>query len=273
MPRIATSIVVDPNQLDPRAKEAFIERLYELHTRIFDVEREAFVAYVIDSRAEHTHIQVYEDASGRAVGYFALHIFEKVMGGEKLSVMRGELGMVSEFRGCNVNARFAIDRLLRYLVKNPDRRLYLFASPVHPSCYSQTARYADRVWPNGTEETPADVHDLMIELARSFGLRAVDEARPFVRHVGWRTRDTAADRSYWLGHAGDAAHFYVRQNPGFVDGHGLLMLVPLSLGGVMRAALRFASAKLSRRLRHVVASLAGRRRSSVSDPREGARAA
>lgn len=258
MPPVTNSYVVCPQKLDASAKEQLIERLYSVHTRIFDgVDRETFVSYVVDSAADHTYVQVHENAAGEAVGYFALHFFEKTMDGRKITVMRGEVGMISEYRGNNINARFALDQVLRYMLRNWDREIYCFACPVHPSSYSQAVRYADQVWPSHKEETPAEVVGLLQDLAREFGIRPVKKENPLVCKVGWRTRDTAADRAYWLQKSGDAAQFYLRQNPGFVEGHGLLMVAPISLGCVLRGMGRFARAKISRGLRNVVTAMGG----------------
>lgn len=258
MPPITNSFVVHPQKLDARAKEQLIERLYSAHTRIFDgVDRQTFVSYVVDSAAEHTAIQVHENAAGEVVGYFALHFFEKTMNDRKITIIRGEVGMISEYRGNNVNPRFALDVVLRYVLKNPERQIWCFACPVHPSSYAQTARIADQVWPSHKEQTPTEVVDLMLDLARSFGLRPVKKENPFICKVGWSTRDTAADRAYWLHRSGDAAQFYLRQNPGFVEGHGLLIVVPISLGCVLRGVCRFARAKLSRGARNIVNAIKG----------------
>src|SRR6185312_9444529 len=76
----------------------------------------------------------------------------------------------------------------------------------------------------------------MKQLAESFHLEVVDRARPLVRIVGWRTRDSDVEQAYWLQCDKPAARFFLDQNPDYGEGHGLLTLVPLdaaSLGGML----------------------------------------
>ena len=125
------------------------------------------------------------------MGYCAVHIFEKEIRGVVTGTVRCEMGMVSEYRGGNVNARFVIARVLQYMMAHPGRPLFCLGSLVHPSSYAQLARYADRIYPNHAEETPEE----------------------------------------------------------------LLTLAPVSLGGVVRAAGRFAGAKAKRWSRNAIANV------------------
>lgn len=192
MPTPAATEIVTPKAMTPAAREALADELYAVHCRIFaGVDRQAFIRYVVESKAEHTWILLHKDAEGAVVGYFALHIFERQLRGEAVSIMRAEAGMLSAYRGGNVNAPFAIERLVRYMAAHPRRRLMLLSTLVHPSSYAQLVRYGDEVYPSPKAETPADIAGMMQDLAAEFRLTPVDEANPMICKVGWRTIDTA----------------------------------------------------------------------------------
>lgn len=255
MPTPAATEIVTPKTMTLAARQTLADELYAVHSRIFaGVDRQAFVKYVVESKAEHTWILLHKDAQGAIVGYFALHIFERQLRGEAVSIMRAEAGMLSAYRGGNVTAPFAIERLLRYMAAHPGRRLLLLSTLVHPSSYAQLVRYADEVYPSPKAETPADIAGLMQDLAAEFQLTPVDEANPLICKVGWRTIDTAQDRARWQSSENEAVRYFVAQNPGFVDGHGLLTVAPITLGTVLRAGVRFASAKASKWARKATAS-------------------
>ena len=206
-----------------------------MHSEIFDgVERESFARYVVDSKAEHTWIQVHKNEAGEIVGYFAFHIFERQLGGVPTAVFRAEAGTLREYRGGNVNARFGLSLALRYMLKNPGRKLYYLGSLVHPSSYSQFAKYCGEVWPRQEVQTPPELQFFMEELAAEFGLEKVDPARPLVRKVGWRTRETEAEREYWQHCDKPAARYFVEANPGYVEGHGLVTVVPTTAATLLR---------------------------------------
>lgn len=255
MPTPAATEIVTPKAMTPADREALAAELYAVHCRIFaGVNREAFVRYVIASSAEHTWILLHKDAQGAIVGYFALHIFERQLRGEPVSIIRAQAGMLSAYRGGNLTAPFAIERLLRYMATHPGRRLLFLTTLVHPSSYAQLSRYADAVYPSPRAETPADVAGLMQDLAAEFHLTPVDEANPMICKVGWQTIDTAQDRARWQTSENEAVRYFVERNPGFVDGHGLLTVAPITLGTVLRAGARFASAKALKWVRKATAS-------------------
>jgi CRP-like cAMP-binding protein len=234
MPRIASSEVVVPKSLSPEERQRLIDALYTVHQEIFDgVERESFGKYVVESKAEHTWIQIHKNEEGEIVGYFATHIFEKQFGGQLTAVARAEAGSLRAYRGNNANMRFGLKRMLDYMLKHPGRRMFYMGSLVHPSSYSLLARYFDEIWPRAEQEVAPELLAFMDELATEFGLERVDASNPLVREVGWRTRESEMEREYWLHCDKPAARYFVEANPGYSEGHGLVTLVPLTASNVM----------------------------------------
>jgi CRP-like cAMP-binding protein len=235
MSRIASTEIITPKSLSTEARGQLIDALYAVHNQIFDgVERESFARYVVLSKAEHTWIQVHKNEEGEIVGYFAFHIFERQLDGVPTAVFRAEAGSLRAYRGGNVNARFGLKLALRYLLKNPGRRAFYLGSLVHPSSYSQFAKYCGEVWPSPERQTPPELLMFMNELANEFGLERVDPANPLVRQVGWKTRETEAEREYWQHCDKAAARFFVEANPGYVEGHGLVTVVPATAANILR---------------------------------------
>jgi hypothetical protein len=245
---------VTPRILDAIARQRLEDELYDLHSRIFrGVDKAAFVSYVVDSKAAHTWIQLYRDEAGVLGGYFAVHIYERELDGRTIAIVRGAAGTLRKHRGAHAVGGFLADRVLRYLVVHPRRPLYLFASCVHPSSYSQLVRYADGVWPREGVETPAEIRGLMARLGDAFGLDRVDPANARVRKVGWQTIDSRDDRAYWERSHRPGVQFFLRENPGYGEGHGLLTLMPLTIGGAVRLLARYTLAKGERRARQLAA--------------------
>lgn len=245
MPRIANTEIICPKSLSTESRGQLIDALYAVHSEIFDgVERESFAKYVVESKAEHTWIQVHKNEAGAIVGYFAFHIFERQLGGVPTAVFRAEAGTLREYRGGNVNARFGLSLALRYMLKNPGRKLYYLGSLVHPSSYSQFVKYCGEVWPRREVQTPPELQFFMEELAAEFGLEKVDPARPLVRKVGWRTRETEAEREYWQHCDKAAARYFIEANPGYVEGHGLVTVVPTTAATLLRMLRAMSETKL-----------------------------
>ncbi len=254
MAKLVAAEVVTPRTLDATARRRFEDDLYDLHGRIFrGVDRASFVEYVIDSKAEHTWIQLYRGEDGALGGYLAVHIYEREIDGRMTALVRCETGTLREHRGANALFGFFVERVLRYLAAHPRRPLYFLGSLVHPSSYAQLVRYTDDVWPREGVETPAEVRSLLEALGDAFGLDRVAPANALVRKVGWQTIDSRNDRAYWERCDRPGVQFFLRENPGYEDGHGLLTLAPITLGIVARGVTRYMVGQSERRVRKLAA--------------------
>lgn len=244
MNRVISTDVVVPKKLSPAERSDLIEGLYAVHCEIFDgVEKEAFVKYVIDSKAELTWILLYRGEGGAIVGYLALHVFERRLHGELTAVFRAEAGTLRAYRGRNASVNFGLRKIIEYLVAHPGRPVFYLGSLVHPSSYSLFAKYGTSLYPSAAADTPPEMLRFMSELADEFGIPVVDPAHPLVRNVGWITRETDVERRYWRHSDRPAARFFIAQNPGYVEGHGLVTLLPLRLPEMLRAAAHITRAK------------------------------
>lgn len=252
--KLTAAEVVMPKTLTASAKQQLEDELYDLHGRIFrGVDKASFVKYVIDSRAEHTWIQLYRGEDGALGGYLAVHIYEREIDGKKIAIVRGETGTLRKYRGANLVGGFFAERVVRYLAAHPLRRLYFLGSLVHPSSYSQFVRFHDGVWPREGVETPAEILALMNTLGDAFGIDRVNPDNALVRKVGWQTIDSHTDHAYWERNERPGVQFFLRENPGYEEGHGLLTLAPLTLGAVTRGVARYMFAKTERRARQLAA--------------------
>lgn len=227
MPSVRQEVVI-PKTLDARAREAFVDSLYRVHSQIFDgVDRDTFVHYVVDSPAEQTQIQVHRDEAGDIIGYFAFHLFRRTVRGRPSAILRGETGMLREHRGGASNLRFGLAQGIKLFAQNPGVPMYYLGCLVHPTSYHYLCKYVSPVWPSVATPPDAELRALLCELGDSFGLERVGED-PLVREVGWRTRDTEAERAFWRRCDKPDVRFYVESNPGYGEGHGLLTMVPVS---------------------------------------------
>lgn len=244
MNRVTSTEVVIPKKLSPEQRSVLVDDLYAVHCEIFDgVEKDAFAKYVVHSKAELTWILLYRGEGGKVVGYLAIHVFERRLRGELTAVFRAEAGTLRAYRGRNASVNFGIRKIIEYLVAHPGRPVYYLGSLVHPSSYSLFTKYGNAVWPSAGAETPPDILAFMCDMADEFGIPVVDPAHPLVRQVGWITRETDVERRYWRHCERPAARFFITQNPGYVDGHGLVTLVPLRLPEMLRAAANIVGSK------------------------------
>lgn len=255
MDMIVRNEVVDPKTLGPSEKEAFISALYSVHDEIFaGVSRDEFARYVIDSPAQRTRIQLSHGENGELAGYLAMHAFRPVLRGEECTVVRAEAGLRRAYRGNASTMGFTFANVLQTKWDYSGPMFYL-GCLVHPSSYAIFGNYTGPVWPGPGVEIPEDLFHLMMQLGEEFHLEMVDPSRPLVRKVGWITRDTETERRYWQTCDKPGARFYLEQNPGYTQGHGLLTLVPLEPASVAKTALRTGTSRLKKSFQRTVGSI------------------
>jgi hypothetical protein len=236
--RVTRSRPVDPARLTEPERAALCDELYAVHTQIFDgVDPASFRHYVVEAPGAQTRLQVFREAHGEAVGYIAIHRYMRSLGDRPALVLRSEVGILRPFRGRALQARFVLLETARAWLKHWHRTKYVFACPVHPGSYYGVTRRATRSWPRPDQATPPAVATLMTDLADGFGLQRVCERAPMVRRVGWITRENAEDRAYWARHSAPEVRYYRRENPDYALGHGLLMLVPLTVPLVVQGVI------------------------------------
>ena len=246
--KVVHSEALIPAELGAAARAQLIDDLYRVHVEIFDgVDRAAFAAYVVESPADHTSILVHRDSAGAIVGYFAEHEFHRTLHGRPCVVLRGEAGLLRAFRGSQSNLRFGLGVAARLLLAAPSRPVYYLGCLVHPSSYYQLARYMRPVWPSRQAQPDDATRAFMAGLADSFKLKCVADD-PLVRQVGWRTRDSEAERGYWQRSPRPEARFFRAANPGYGEGHGLVTLAPVSMASISGVLARIASEKATRNL-------------------------
>lgn len=253
MPRIQHQTVVDPDRLGVHERAALVEELFAVHQQVFaGATQDEFARYVLGDTGDHNRILKLHGPGGAVVGFMALHIHHTRVAGRPLAVFRAAAGIQRHYRGSASTLGFAIREFLRFKLRHPLRTACYFGALIHPSSHGLFDRwYGDRMWPNATRSTPPGTLALLNVLGDHFGMRRVDDTRPLVRDVVWRTRDTEVEAHYWRTCDRPSVRFFLEQNPGYGQGQGLLVLLPLRVDWIVAIALRLMARSLASRLQTV----------------------
>lgn len=232
---LAGATLVDPRALDPATRERLVEELFACTGKERDAETlQRFAASLLPVRATRSVLSVYRDEAGFAVGCLAFHEQEVDTGGASGLALRGAVHLPEHLRSPEVGA-FFLGQAARALLRARGRPLYIVQALADPAAYAWLYRVTDRVWPSPARQTPAAIESLREHLVPQLGLgEALGSAE--IRRVG--TALTASSARRWRRHPRPEVHYFVGRNPGFDRGHGLLTVVPLSAGGIVRAYLR-----------------------------------
>ncbi|XXX76782.1 hypothetical protein WMF30_54945 [Sorangium sp. So ce134] len=246
-----TSIkVVVPREMTPDEKQILVDELYALRRRIFEgsQRKRSFASHVVEAGAEHGAVVLHRGAGGQLVGFFAMEILERESSGATIAIFRGESGALCGRSGGgalrivgDIVLRLVLERLIRYMLAHPGRPVYCLCSLAHPSSYALFSRFVDI-----THTSPvAGADALMSGLAASFDLASSERGSPFVFEAG-RADEPADDCGFLHLYENPSVRYFVSAHPGPAEGRELITLVPLSLGGMMRATARYAGLEAKR---------------------------
>lgn len=236
--RILRRLTVVPAKLPEPERAALSHQLYEVHSRIFSgLGPEEFRRRVVQAPLEGTIIQLYLSGEGQIAGYCAVHRFRRRARGRSVIVLQADAGLLPEYRGRSMTFGFGMRRAVVEKLRHPLTPIYYFDFLLHASSYHLFIKYFPHVFPNPVVDMPADLRRVALDLVDSFDYPPVTEADPFVRNVGWATIESAQERALNnREHRPDIAFFKMR-NPGYPKGHGLAVIIPVTVGNLAAAYL------------------------------------
>lgn len=247
MKTVCTREIVRIDGMAEVARTRLADELFDLHTRIFrGVNREQFEHKVLTPPARWTRIQLLRNEAGQLVGYCAIHLFYMVLWGRTNCVFRAEAGILKAYRGAGTTFQFGFSRAIFYKMKHPLARVFFFCTLVHPSSYHILATRFHKLYPSHSGSTPSRIEAFMFAISDAFGAREACKGIPGVREVGWITIDDDEDAAYWQGSSKPDVKFFLKANPGFQEGMGLVTLVPLSWNNLLSTTLMLMKQRLFR---------------------------
>ncbi|WP_437634636.1 hypothetical protein [Sorangium sp. So ce854] len=238
-----------PREMTPEERQRLDGELHRLRREIFEGSRRetSFAAHVVHAAAEHGAVVLQRGPGGRLVAYFAMEIVERQGAGATIAIVRGELGAPgARPPGSDVVLRAALERLIRYMLARPGRPVFSLCSLAHPSSYALLSRFVDITHTSPSEGRLAGADELMSRLAASLDRDASERGGLLAFEVARRGSEPAERCDFLHLYENPAVRCFVSAHPGPAEGHGLIALVPLSLGGMMRAAARWAGPEARR---------------------------
>jgi hypothetical protein len=241
---------IDPSMLSKHQLEELSGKLYQIHKAIFTgIDKQDFDHYVLNSRATATRIFLYRNKKKELIGYLGVHRFETHVEERPVTVFRAEVGLLPKYRQKDADLSFWLKEAAKFKLLHPRKPVYFLYAPVSPSFYAMVARYTYKVYPRHDLSIQSHVLSLMTHLAQQFGLEQVEEGNPLIRNVGWITQATDQEKNFWQSSQNPHVRFYIKNNPGFTVGHGLLTLIPLTITNTLLSLFGQGFHAIKKRLR------------------------
>ncbi len=231
--RVSAGEILEINRMSQTERDTLSKRLYPVHCRIFSGTSEtAFRLNVQEPSAERTILRLYFAPKGEIVGYCALHRFRRHAFGRRIILLRTEAGTRPEYRHLSATPWFTMRGLVVERLMYPWSKMVLLGNLVHPSGYHVLCTYFPRVFPHVDRKDDLTFRALALELADSFPDAPVSPDDPFVRKshgITIENTDGPVGGVQEAHQVSQLAKYFEQRNPCFSKGHGLVVMVPLTL--------------------------------------------
>lgn len=219
---------LDLDGMDEGTRQDWLQALAPLQATIFgETARAQLAAYLFREQACRNRLRLFY-ADQALVGYQGVHLFEtRTRQGEVVAVLRAEAGLLRAYRRHRLTPPLLWIEAVRYKLRHPGRRLVYLSVYVHPSSYRLACDCCREIYPGGGPAMPSDLADLQEQLVDYFDLVRPDAAHPLVIDSGWVVQDSQAERDDWAACPHPAVQRFLRFNPDYGRGRGLLTLIPL----------------------------------------------
>lgn len=250
---ITTSETIDPSCLGKEEKKRLIRELYVVQQQIFQgVDMERFSSYILRPNAVRTKVKIFRNDQQEPVGYHAVHLFEmRPSGAETTAIFRAEAGLLPAYRRKHSTISLAFYEFFRYKCLHPGRKVYYLGTLVHPSSYHLVFRHCYEMYPTYRRETPPDILRSMCDLAKDLGIGPVCRDNPLIVQVGWRVRNDREDLEFWSHCEKPDVNFFLKTNPGYREGEGLLTLAPINWKNLLWLLIHWRIEVCWRKLRNL----------------------
>ena len=243
-----TKQVVDFTRAAPPIRAACLDDLFTFSSGMFENEtREGFEKMLTAEGLRDARILFFRDGDGRVQGYNMVRRFAPIVDGRPVDLFRAVAAMAPEYRGGGSTLGFGMMLAVKRKLRHPLRPCYYIGALVHPSSYYLFAKNAADIWPRHDRDTPPDIRALIAKLAETTGIDITDATHPFVTFDGVPTRQDAGEAAFWRDHPRPEVQLFLKLNPRYSEGYGLVTLVPLTWKNLAVGAFRAATAGLRRR--------------------------
>ena len=217
------------NRLSPAKKASLLQRLYDLHRQIFSgVSKDKLQSTVIEASAEEILVRFYKTEDGTDVGFCILYRYQFEMASGKIVVFRSDAGLLDRYRRKLTTLSFGLANVFKYKFSHPFRKIYYFEPMVHPSSYHLFYKYFLTVYPSPKKIMPEHLNILRMALRERFAMKPALSGSQDAVNAGWITRTTEDEHRQWQKMQYPDIDFFFEYNPGYKQGDGLLLILPVS---------------------------------------------
>ena len=236
-----TAKKINIKEFDISKWDELLELIYPVVSQIFVISRESLSRSIFYQNTANTNLYLFYN-EGDLVGINLVNIYEYNYKGDDYSFFRFLSGILPDHRGESNVQKVGFYEAIKYSVLNPTRKIYYLGPFIHPSSYAAACKVSNEVYPSLKNEVTEEYYELMVLVADLLGLKRVEGEDLLIRDIKVKTIDK---EEYKPKRISNRAKFFMKLNPNYKKGYGLITLAPMNLKNVTSSFLRYYSKNFS----------------------------
>lgn len=217
--------------------EELLDLVYPVVAKIFIIERTQLRKSIFHQNTTNTNLYLFYNEK-ELVGINLVNIYEYNYKGDDYSFFRFLSGILPLYRGQSNVQKVGFVEAFKYAALNPLRKIYYLGPLIHPSSYAAACKVSSKVYPSLRNTIPQYYFELMVTVADVLGLERVEGEVEIVRDIKIKTIENESDKPIRISKRAD---YFLKLNPNYKKGYGLITLAPMDFKNVTASFMRYYS--------------------------------
>lgn len=239
--------IYDTKKLSPQQLDSLVNELHPLTSLFFkNISEEVFRTIVLVPEKAESKLYVYQE-EGKIVGFHAIHWSKAKVLNRVAFIFRQQALFLPEIKGQSSIIRDTLNTIVYTKLKYPFRSIFGFYLVLNPISYHLLDKYAAIYYPNHAQPLSHSLETTIEQLAEAFDLTQKYENQSCVRRVALQETREYNERTMAKKANSPAVQFFLKYNPEYYKGYGLLALTPYNLSNLVAMTFRLIRYKMKKR--------------------------
>ena len=190
----------------------------------------------------------------KRAGFSAAFFYSAIVNGKPSFIGRSATGLNEDFQGQGLHNKFELYfKFIRFALSHPRKPLWVTVFVVNPFVFSELCRLVPVFFPRVKKHTPVTVQKIMDEIIDRSG-HSRDEKCPYSVKVPIQVKFNEKLLTRIFGSDDPNVEWYLKQNSGFLDKYGLLVVISVSFSNIGGTLFNFTMLNYSKKLNRLYKS-------------------
>jgi hypothetical protein len=187
-------------------------------------------------------------SGNKRVGFSAAFFYSAIVNGKPSFIARSATGLNEDFQGQGLHNKFDLYfKFIRFALSHPRKPLWVTVFVVNPFVFSELCRLVPVFFPMIERHTPETIQKIMDEIIDGNG-HPRDDKCPYSVKVPIQVKFNEKLLKRIFSSDDPNIEWYLKQNPGFLDKYGLLVVISVSFKNIGGTLCNFIMLNCSKKL-------------------------